>query len=141
MDVETSPRKILFIAWDAPHVNYLEGLFLPIFHAIAQREQIVFHVLHFSWQSGEKSQSLLKICEELGIRYTYQPVSTRIPVWSKYMSQARGASIIRQYVRVNSIDIVMPRSTMPAKMVLSAMRNSGLGKVKVVFDADGLPIE
>ncbi len=46
---------------------------------------------------------------------------------------------INSYIRINKIDIVIPRSTMPAKMMLMSRV---LGKsFKLVFDADGLPIE
>src|SRR5690606_2193224 len=41
----------------------------------------------------------------------------------------------------NDINIIMPRSTMPARIAIDIMNSTHLSGVKLIFDADGLPIE
>lgn len=49
----------------------------------------------------------------------------------------RGAISIRRAVRKFGVDIVMPRSTLPAIATIIALR--GFANVRLLFDADGLP--
>lgn len=129
--------KILFIAWDAAHVNYLQSLFLPVFSGLQKETSYRFDILHFTWADKEKTNALHELCVQENIPYTHIPVRTSL--LGKLLSQRSGISIIRSYVKENSIDAIMPRSTIPASMTLAAVR--AFPTVKIFFDADGLPIE
>ena len=133
-------RKILFIAWDAPHTRYLEGLFAPIFEKLAQLHHYEIHVMQFSWAQQREVDRLKNLCEAKGLYYVHVPVVIKPhPFIGKYITLLRGSSIIKRYISLHKIDIVMPRSTMPAKMLLSLSDKDR--SFKIVFDADGLPIE
>jgi glycosyltransferase involved in cell wall biosynthesis len=53
-------------------------------------------------------------------------------------SALAGAWHVKNAIRSNNIDVVMPRSTLPALATLLAMRGSNC---PMVFDADGLPLD
>jgi glycosyltransferase involved in cell wall biosynthesis len=129
--------KILFIAWDAAHVKYLQSLFLPVFSGLQKETSYRFHILHFTWADKKKTNALHELCAHENIQYTHVPVRTSLI--GKLLSQRLGISIIRSYVTENSIDVIMPRSTIPASMTMAAVKS--VRSVKVLFDADGLPIE
>lgn len=138
-DTTRRTKKVLFICWDAHHVTYLEGLFLPIFERLAKMG-FEFHVIQFSWASPEKVAHIGRVCKEKSICYLHVPVAlSRMAVFGKFVALLRGPGIISRYVASHQIDIVIPRSTMPARMVLSMVRS--IPDCKIVFDADGLPIE
>lgn len=132
------PQNILFITWDGPQTSYMEGLFMPIFNEIKKTADYNFHVLQFTWAGEEKIQQVKAAALALGIHYTAAPVY-RKPMASvgSLLSVFKGISTIRKYIRHHKIDVVMPRSTMPAVMV----NRLQIKKVKVVFDADGFPLE
>ncbi|ESU20819.1 hypothetical protein FCR2A7T_11340 [Flavobacterium cauense R2A-7] len=133
------PQNILFITWDGPQTSYMEGLFLPIFNEINKHTtNFNFHVLQFTWSDAVKIQQIQKAANDLGIHYTAAPIYRKpIAVLGSLWSVFKGVSILRKYIRKHKIDIVMPRSTMPAVMV-NRLKTE---KVKVLFDADGLPLE
>lgn len=131
-------KNLLFITWDGPQTSYMEGLFMPIFHEMAKREDLAFHVMQFTWADGEKITAVKKIAEGFGIRYTAvailkKPVASLGSMITLFTSSGK----IEQYIKEHHIDIVMPRSTFPALMV-SKIKNRNF---KIIFDADGLPIE
>lgn len=129
--------RVLFITWDGPQVSYLEGLFLPIFERL-QRGGINFHVLQFTWADTNRVGVTRLACERAGVPYRVARVWRR-PVQLGALLTALGATgLIHAAVRDWSIDVLMPRSTLPALMVL---RSLGRIKAPVVFDADGLPLD
>ena len=131
-------KKILFISWDGPQTKYMEGLFLPIFKQITKEAEFEFHVLHFTWGDNLKSTRLVDIADEMDIRYTALPILRKpIAALGSLFSLFTGAKKIERYIKHHQINIVMPRSTMPAIMVNSIKRKN----FKVIFDADGLPLE
>ncbi|MEN2436110.1 glycosyltransferase [Weeksellaceae bacterium A-14] len=132
-------KNLLFITWDGPQTSYMEGLFMPIFSEISKKEKIQFHVIQFTWADQKKTEEVKKAAEKLGIRYTAFPVYKK-PVASigSFLTLFTSSQKIEKYIRENKIDIVMPRSTFPAFMV-NKIRKSFEGKI--IFDADGLPIE
>lgn len=130
-----NPQKsVAFITWDGPEQNYMESLFLPFFNA-AQEEALAFHVLQFSWGPDALFESIKSAANSYGIPYDHYDV------WRKPLHPAtaamiaRGAAKIVKYVRSNQIEILMPRSTIPAAMALLARRF--LPDIKIFFDADG----
>jgi hypothetical protein len=133
-------KKVLFITWDAPHVNYLEGLFVPIFERLVRDHHFEFHVLQFSWLDSDKIQHLTAVCKRKNIHYTHVSVNLKpVPFLGKYFTLIKGGSILKKYIRDFSIEILMPRSTMPSRIVVSIVKS--FPKIKIIFDADGLPIE
>ncbi|MBA5628920.1 glycosyltransferase [Moheibacter lacus] len=144
-------KNLLFISWDGPQTSYMEGLFMPIFHEIAKREAIRFHVIQFTWADEKKIQETRKVAERLGIKYTAFPI-LRKPIASigSLVTAKTSGRKLKKYIQENQIDILMPRSTFPAMMVNSMIQTKKLpfrgfrGKGfrgKLIFDADGLPIE
>ncbi|MET3730526.1 hypothetical protein [Moheibacter stercoris] len=132
-------KNLLFITWDGPQTSYMEGLFMPIFHEIAKSGEVNFHVLQFTWADQKKIEEVKKAAEKLDIRYTAFPVYKK-PVASigSFLTLFTSSQKIEKYIRENKIDIIMPRSTFPAFMV-NKIKKSFEGKI--IFDADGLPIE
>ncbi len=131
-------RRLLFICWDGPQVNYLEGLFLPIFAGLRERYQI--YILQFSWADSEKITHLERACAAMGVPYAHFPVQRRPhPLVGTITTLYKGSNFIQKFVKQHCIDILMPRSTFPAAMVLKAIPK--LQHVQVIFDADGLPLE
>jgi len=132
-------KNLLFITWDGPQTSYMEGLFMPIFSEIQkQNPQWKFHVIQFTWGDSERIAITQKIAEELGVEYQAFPISRKpIPAIGSFISLWGGASKIKKYIEAHQIDILMPRSTFPAYMVNQLKNFQG----KIIFDADGLPIE
>lgn len=132
--------KILFIAWDNPKSNYLEGLFAPIFSRLQAEYNYEFHVVQFSWASRQRREFLAEYCRTRGIAYNHFRIITKpFAFLGKFLTVYLGAGWIARYIKHEKIDIVMPRSTMPAKMTLQLKER--FSWIKIVFDADGLPIE
>lgn len=128
--------KLLFITWDGPQTFYMEGLFMPIFQKVAELREIEFHVLQFTWGDKERIEITRQAAERMGVKYNSLPIK-RKPIASvgSLITLFTSLGRIKKYIRDNKIDIVMPRSTFPA---FWAQR---LKNVKLIFDADGLPIE
>jgi len=116
----------------------MEGLFMPIFQKISERENFQFHVMQFTWADESRNTSIRKAAEKMGIHYTAQKVN-RKPVASigSFLTAASGTKKIKEYIWKHQIDMVMPRSTFPAMMVNRLKGFEG----QIIFDADGLPIE
>ena len=131
--------KILFIAWDGPQTTYMESLFMPIFHAIMQQDtQYEFHILQFTWRDAKQIEITANKALEFGIIYNFYPVCRKpIAAFGGWITIIKGISVVKNYIEQNNINIVMPRSTMPAIIV----NRICLNKCKLIFDADGLPIE
>lgn len=140
MSLKEEKTKILFIAWDDPKVNYLEGLFAPIFDVLSKKYRYEFHIIQFSWATAERIQYLTEVCLARNISYVHFQVSHKpIVAIGKIFTLFFGIRFLAGYLKANGIGIVMPRSTMPACMVLSLKKK--IDDLKVIFDADGLPIE
>jgi glycosyltransferase involved in cell wall biosynthesis len=130
-------KRLLFISWESPDVTYLEGLFIPIFKRL--RDSYELHIMQFSWQQESVAIRLKNLCAEMGIVYDFVPIRRNPhPLIGTAFTLVKGIRHIRKYVRKNHIDIIMPRSTFPSLMILKALQHS---KVKIVFDADGLPLD
>ena len=131
-------KNLLFITWDGPQTSYMEGLFMPIFQEMAKKEAVQFHVLQFTWADEQKIGQTQAIAEQMGIHYTALPVLRKPNVSvGSLLSVFTSVKKIKKYIKEHQIDIVMPRSTFPALMVNSIKNRS----FKILFDADGLPLE
>ena len=132
-------KKLLFITWDGPQTTYMESLFMPIFHAITKQDaQYEFHVLQFTWGDAKRIGITANKALELGIIYNSYPICRKpITTIGNLFTIVKGRKVIANYIKQNNIDLVMPRATMPAIMV----NRIRLSKCKLIFDADGLPVE
>jgi glycosyltransferase involved in cell wall biosynthesis len=129
--------KVLFVTWDGPQVNYLESLFLPIFSRLRDAKLFVY-VLQFTWDKASKVSSSRQACEHAGIPYFESRVLRTPKSAGALLSAVWGACRIRKIVKDLDIDVVMPRSNLPALSTLLARWGSDFS---VVFDADGLPLD
>lgn len=132
-------KKLLFVTWDGPQTFYMEGLFMPIFAEIKkQNPHWEFHVLQFTWGNEERTAITKQAGQNLGVKYQAIPISRKpLPTIGSFWTLLQGSSKIKKYIQKHQIDVVMPRSTFPAYMV-NQLKNMDC---KVIFDADGLPIE
>jgi glycosyltransferase involved in cell wall biosynthesis len=131
-------KNILFISWDGPQTNYMDGLFLPIFNEIQNQSEYIFHIIQFTWKSESQIALIKEKADDYSIFYTAHPVYRKPNVViGSLFSIHKGVKFIKNYIAKNDIDIVMPRSTMPAIMV-NRIKDR---KFEIVYDADGLPLE
>lgn len=131
-------KNVLFITWDGPQTSYMEGLFMPILSQVQLQSEYVFHVIQFTWGTAEKIAIAQKAADQLQLIYTAKtivrkPVRVLGNLWTLY----NAIPYLKKYIKSNNISIVMPRSTMPAMMVNRIPKRN----FKVVFDADGFPLE
>lgn len=129
--------NILFVTWDGPQVSYLEGLFLPIFKAL-KSQGINFHILQFTWGDTASIEARRIACQNAGCSYKVVKVIRKPVALGSLMSATRGGKHITRVIKQKNIDVVMPRSTLPALSCLLALRNRS---ERLVFDADGLPLD
>jgi glycosyltransferase involved in cell wall biosynthesis len=129
--------KILFVSWDGPQVTYLEGHFLPIFEKLGSAG-LKFHVLHFVWGNPLVLARTRSSFARAGI--PYRPVLVwRWPIrFGSLLTTLVGGKLICKMIRLWGIEVVMPRSNLPALATLYALRRLSL---PVIFDADGLPLD
>ncbi|MFA0087032.1 glycosyltransferase [Vibrio sp. 10N.261.51.F12] len=130
--------NILFVTWDGPQTNYLSSLFLPIFKGLVEMGFSV-SVLQFTWDNQDKIQSNAAICAKSDINYNpvkvlRKPSAALGSLISAWHGKKHIADMVKQY----NIDIVMPRSTLPA---LASMLATKKTEFKLLFDADGLPLD
>lgn len=131
--------RILFVTWDGPQTNYLQSLFLPIFSQL-ESQGFHFSVLQFSWATQEQISYNSECCKKMGIAYRH------INVWRKpsvsigsMLTALKGSLDVRKAIKNWDINIVIPRSTLPALATMLAIKNAP--NVKLLFDADGLPLD
>lgn len=127
--------KVVFVSWDGSADKYMESLFLPIF-GCAKAADLEIHVLQFTWASQEQRNSTAEAAGRLGLPYTSHGIWRRPTLLSTPAMIVHGARVITRYVRRHGIDLIMPRSTIPAGMALLALKR--LPGMKLLFDADGL---
>jgi glycosyltransferase involved in cell wall biosynthesis len=124
----------LFVTWDGPSSNYLEALFLPIFVRLAN-EGYRFHVLQFTWGDSAQIASREAACRAASVPFKAVKVMRGDGILGPALSAVWGAKHVSSAVKRWGIEILMPRSILPALATL-AMRNRS--DLKIVFDADGL---
>jgi glycosyltransferase involved in cell wall biosynthesis len=126
-------RHVLFITWDGPRSTYLRGLFLPILAALREHG-FHFHVLQFTWADKAEREATAEACGRRGIPYRSVTIWRRPVALGSLLTALRGRTQVRRAVRDWQIDMLMPRSTLPALAAARASRTMPL-----LFDADGLP--
>jgi len=128
--------NVLYLTWDGPQVTYLESLFLPIFDSL-RGSGYRFHVLQFTWADDAKVGKIRAACARRSIPYEKVTIARRWGLAGLAGTILRGSMRARAYARANAVDVLMPRSTIPALVALCAR----LPSQKLLFDADGLPID
>ncbi|UCS92001.1 hypothetical protein KZP23_14875 [Echinicola marina] len=136
------PKKLLFITWDSDSTNYLESLFLPILQGLQESGIVSCAILQFSWAAPDKIKQLKSLSEAQDIAYWHYPISRKPhPLLGSLWTVYKGRKIIKKLIKQEGFQLLMPRSTMPAMMVNRLWRVLKRKEVKVLFDADGLPLE
>lgn len=96
--------------------------------------------MQFSWASTSEVNRIRNIAEEGGLVYSHQPI-IRKGILGLAATLWKGIRKIKSYLDSQPIAAVMPRSTNPAIMVnyiYPCLLHRG---IKIVFDADGLPLQ
>ncbi len=125
--------KALYISWDGTGPDYLSALFFPIFAGLFE-QGIRMHVLQFSWAPASTRERTRSSAQKLGIPYRSISVSRPRGSFRDAQSLLYGARCIRRYAKQHAIQVLVPRSLLPAAMALSALTRTGL---ELVYDADG----
>lgn len=125
----SDPKKVLFVTWDGPATNYLQSLFLPIFSRL-EEFGYKMHVLQFTWSDPEAAALA---CRGACVPYRSVRVMRAPKSVGPFITAVLGRRHVAQAVEDWNIDIVMPRSLMPALAVLLGRPQS-----PTIFDADGL---
>jgi len=120
----------------------MESLFFPIFKGLQASGALRVHVMQFSWASPKEVQRISSLADSFEISYVQYPIHRKPiasigAIWSVY----QGVFYLKKYITEHQIQILMPRSTMPAMMVNRLWGWLSRQSVSVVFDADGLPLE
>lgn len=123
-------KKILFLTWDGPQVNYLEGLFLPIFIKLRE-EGFEFHIFQFTW--GNNSQ-IKELCKAENISYSSINVCRNIKPFGEFLTILKSIPRIFKYIKNHSISTLMPRSIFPLLpcLIIKKAKN-----INIIYDADG----
>ncbi|MCC6338266.1 MAG: glycosyltransferase [Myxococcales bacterium] len=127
--------KALYVTWDGPDQPYLESLFFPLFEA-AGRAGVSVHVAQFSWGEARVFEEREAVAARHGITYEYHRVPRRPLQLATAAAIAAGALHVAKAVRARSVEVVVPRSHIPAAMVLAA--TPLLPPVAIAWDSDGL---
>lgn len=131
-------KNILFITWDGPQTSYMEGLFMPILSEIQKKTNYNFHIIQFTWGTTQRIKITQKKAQDLNLTYSFHKIFRKpIATLGSIATLIKGIHYIEQYIKKHKIDVVMPRSTMPAIMA-NRLKNKN---IKILFDADGLAIE
>ena len=131
-------KKIVFITWDGPQTSYMEGLFMPILSEVQKKADYSFHVIQFTWGDKKRIALTQEKAKQLNITYTARPIYRKpIAFLGSIISAYLGILFLKKYIVENKIDVIMPRSIMPAFMA-NRLRNC---KATLIFDADGLPLQ
>ncbi len=135
-------KKLLLITWDADASNYLESLFFPILSKLVEHGVVEAHVIQFSWAKAQETQRIQRLAQKNGIAYTHQTVNKgALGILSILMTLLKGTFFVKNYILKHQITHLMPRSTMPAIMVNRLHSLIKKHQIKLIFDADGLPLE
>jgi glycosyltransferase involved in cell wall biosynthesis len=127
--------RVLFLTWDGPEQTYLESLFLPIF-ARLRSAGFSFHVVQMTWAGRDVTAGTAEAASKHDVPYTSLPVVRRPVTPGTVVSALAGSVYVANYLRRHGIDVLMPRSIIPAAVALLITKRSR--HVRFVFDADGL---
>jgi len=113
-------------------------MFMSILNQVQSQSQYKFHIVQFTWGTAERIQITQKAAQDLNLIYASRTIVKKpFAILGSLVTLYKGIHFLKKYIKKNNITIVMPRSTMPALMVNRIPKQN----FKVVFDADGLPLE
>lgn len=98
------------------------------------------HVFQFSWAAPREVARLKSLAEDAKVSYQHHPVNRKGPI-GLGLTLWRGIHALKSYLKEQGISVVMPRSTNPAIMVNYLYPWLRRRRVKIVFDADGFPLQ
>ena len=127
-------KNILFVTWDGPQSNYLDGLFLPIFNEISKKGY-KFTILQFTW--GEENINQIK--KKFNIDYYKININRKSVFIGSIIALIYGIYGIRKLIKNLGINIILARSTLPVFASIIAIKRHK--QIKLIFDADGLPYD
>jgi glycosyltransferase involved in cell wall biosynthesis len=127
--------RTLFLTWDGAQQTYLESLFFPIFAELGKLG-VEVDVLQLTWADAAAVAANERAARRLGLRYRAERTSRRFGPLGQLSGVVRGARLAVQHMRERGIDVLFPRSLLPASMALLALRQRR--GARLVFDADGL---
>lgn len=125
----------LFVTWDGPGANYHESLFLPILDR-ARRPGDRLHLMQYAWASDARTADVAAAAARVDMPYTARSVWRRPVLPATAAMVARGALDIARYAHRHRIDVLFPRSIVPAAMALGALAIRS--DLRLLYDADGL---
>lgn len=129
--------NVLFVTWDGPDTDYVETLFNPIFARLPDHGYKV-HTLQFTWADRKRVDRIREASMDNGIPYRAHRI-LRTPVTMGALGTAIwGRFAVRGEIRRNRIDVIMPRSTLPALSTMLACPRRADAPA-FLLDADGLP--
>jgi glycosyltransferase involved in cell wall biosynthesis len=127
--------RTLFLTWDGAQQTYLESLFFPIFAELGKLG-VEVDVLQLTWADPAAVAANERAARRFGLHYRAERTSRRFGLLGQLSGVARGARLAVQHMRERSIDVLFPRSLLPASMALLALQHRRGSRL--VFDADGL---
>lgn len=133
----TGVVRVLFVTWDGPRSTYLQGLFLPIFAALRPLG-FAFHVLQFTWADAGERAALGRVCRAAGVSYQSVTIWRRPVAFGGLATALWGRTIVRRAIKALGIQLLVPRSTLPAIATMLAAKNEAT-RLPILLDADGLP--
>ncbi|NVK53933.1 MAG: glycosyltransferase family 4 protein [Flavobacteriaceae bacterium] len=135
-------KTVLYITWDSDQTNYLESLFFPIFDGVQIEGDYQFIVYQFSWASLEEVDRIRRLALGQGVDYIHHPVPRKKGrLQGTLEALLKGREEIKKLIRNRAIEIIMPRSTLPAILINSIYGFLRKHHLKIVFEADGFPIQ
>lgn len=135
-------KKVLFVTWDSDQTNYLESLFFPIFDGIQKQGGFKFLIAQFSWASPAEINRIKKLAEGNRLDYFHFPVARfPHPAIGSAVAVLKSEYQLKELILREKAEILMPRSTMPAWMVNRMQSWIKSNNLRVVFDADGFPLQ
>jgi len=130
--------KVLFITWDGPQTNYLEGLFIPIFVGLKSKGMDV-EIIQFTWATDDRIEITRNKCREHSIPYTVQRIIHKPKVLGALVSVLIGIFFARKYLQSHKVNVLLTRSILPSLISIWASRR--MPNINLVFDGDGLPYD
>jgi len=127
--------RTLFLTWDGAQQTYLESLFFPIFAELGKLG-VEVDVLQLTWADAAAVAANERAARRFGLHYRAERTSRRFGLLGQLGAVARGARLAASYMRARGIDVLFPRSLLPASMALLALQQRR--GARLVFDADGL---
>lgn len=124
----------MFLTWDGPQQTYLQSLFFPIFAGL-RSAGIDVHVLQLTWATSASVAVVERAAHAAGVTYAARRVPQSVRRVALPAVVAYGAAAALAYAREQRVDVLFPRSLIPAAMAQLALTLAP--KLDLVFDADG----